>query len=160
MEERVTIAALAQARINESWQYYQDELRRVIAPLTDEQMRFRLVPGQRALGEIAEHIVFARALWLPRVLGADAADLAPLLRWDEPDDPPRTAAEVEQGLDQTWRSLSACLARWAVEAGRAPASEEEVTQLRVIWGLMEHDLHHGGELSFLLGAAGLLAPDM
>ena len=37
---------------------------------------------------------------------------------------------------------------------------EEVSQLRVIWGRMEHNLHHGRELSFVLGAYGLPAPDM
>jgi len=55
----VTIATLVQARIFESWRYYQQELERVIAPLTDEQMSLRLVPNMRSLGEIAEHIVRA-----------------------------------------------------------------------------------------------------
>jgi hypothetical protein len=30
----------------------------------------------------------------------------------------------------------------------------------VIWHLLEHDLHHGGELSFVLGMHGLAAPDL
>ena len=64
-------------------------------------MRLRLVPGLRSLGEIAEHIVFAQARWLPGVLDAGAAELAPLSSWDTPADPPRTAAEVVQGLEQT-----------------------------------------------------------
>src|SRR5437016_2697306 len=106
----MTIATLAQARILESWRHYQEELTRVIAPLTAEQMSVRLVPGLRSLGEIAEHIVRARALWLHHVLGG--ADLEPLARWDEPEDPPRTADEVVQGLDQTWCVISVCLARW------------------------------------------------
>ena len=41
-----------------------------------------------------------------------------------------------------------------------PVPAEEVERLRTIWGLMEHDLHHGGELSFVLGALGLPAPDL
>ena len=160
----MTIATLAQARILESWQHYQEELTRVIAPLTAEQMRVRPVPGQRSLGEIAEHIVRARALWLPGALGEGDAELEaglePMTGWDEPDDPSRTAAEVLHGLDLTWRVISARLARWAADGGRDTISDEEVTQLRTIWGLLEHDLHHGGELSFVLGAYGLPAPEM
>lgn len=30
----------------------------------------------------------------------------------------------------------------------------------VTWHVIEHDLHHGGELSFSLGANGLAAPDL
>ncbi|HEY6285010.1 MAG TPA: hypothetical protein VIX20_05065 [Ktedonobacteraceae bacterium] len=30
----------------------------------------------------------------------------------------------------------------------------------VIWHVIEHDLHHGGELSFSLGAHNLAAPDL
>ena len=154
----MTIATLSQARITESWRHYQVELTRVIAPLTEAQMSLRLVPGLRSLGEIAEHIVRARALWLHRVLGG--ADLEPMTGWDEPDDPPRTAAEVLHGLDQTWRVISSCLARWTSDYLRVTIPDEEVLQLRTILGLMEHDLHHGGELSFGLGAYGLPAPDM
>ena len=29
-----------------------------------------------------------------------------------------------------------------------------------IWHIIEHDLHHGGELSFSLGMHGLTAPDL
>ncbi len=108
----MTNAALVQARIFESWQYYQTELVRVIAPLTDAHLHSRPVPAQRTLGELAEHIVFARALWLPRALGTRVAELEPLAKWDEPEDPPRTVAELVHGLDLTWHHLTACLARW------------------------------------------------
>jgi uncharacterized damage-inducible protein DinB len=148
-----------QARIFESWQYYQEELERVIAPLTEEQMRLRPVPGQRSLGEIAEHIVMARALWLPRALGDELegnAELNEIAGWDEPDDPPRSAAEVVHGLELTWGLITAWMARR--QAG--DPSDEAESQVRIIWGLLEHDLHHGGELSFALGAYGLSAPDM
>jgi uncharacterized damage-inducible protein DinB len=156
----MTNAALVQARIFESWQYYQTELVRVIAPLTDAQLLSRPVAGQRTLGELAEHIVRARALWLPRALGTRVPELEPLANWDEPEDPPRTAAELLQGLDLTWRHLTACLARWPAADPSDALPAEQVTQLQIVWGLYEHDLHHGGELSFVLGAAGLPVPDM
>lgn len=128
-------------------------------------MSLRLVSGMRSVGEIAEHIVYGRALWLHSVL--DDAELEPLLSWDKldkPDDPPRTrtAAEALHGLDQTWRIITACLDRWTVADSRDAYTlpDDEVTRLRTIWGLMEHDLHHGGELSFQLGAHGLAAVEL
>lgn len=34
-------------------------------------------------------------------------------------------------------------------------SEEEAPIVEVIWGLLDHDLPHAGELSLLLGADGM-----
>jgi uncharacterized damage-inducible protein DinB len=143
---------IAEARLLESWQDYQNALLRAIAPLTEEQMNRRLVPGLRTAGEIAEHIVFGRALWLHNVLGEEVAEVEPLLSWDEADDPPRTVAEVLQGLELTWRLLSARLMRGAATDD---VPDEEVPILQTLWGMLDHDLPHSGELSLLLGAYGL-----
>jgi hypothetical protein len=40
-------------------------------------------------------------------------ELTPLLCWDDTDDRPRTAAEIVQGLEVTWRCIIACLMRGA-----------------------------------------------
>lgn len=145
-------AALAEARVFESWRDYQEALKRAIAPLTAEHMQRRLLPGLRTPGEIAEHIVFGRALWLHRTLGAGAEEVTPLLRWEEADDPPHTAAEIVQGLELTWRFITDCLMR----GSPADAIPEDETPIRqTIWGLLDHDLPHAGELSLLLGADGL-----
>jgi hypothetical protein len=145
-------AAVAEARAFESWQDYQEALKRAIAPLTEEQLQRRLIPGLRTPGEIAEHIVFGRALHLNRTLGEEIAELTPLLRWDDADDPPHTATEILQGLELTWRIMTACLVRGsptdAVEAVEVPI-------VQTIWGLIDHDLPHAGELSLLLGADGM-----
>lgn len=132
------------------WQLYQEALKRAVAPLTDEQLGRRLLPGRRTPGEIAEHIVFGRALHLGRSLGADAAELASYQRWEDEDDPPGTAAEIVQGLEVTWRIIEDRLMRGY------PANaliDEEV--VRTIWGLLDHDLPHAGQLSLLLRAIGM-----
>ncbi|MCB8984509.1 MAG: hypothetical protein H6659_11835 [Ardenticatenaceae bacterium] len=145
-------ATIAESRAFESWQDYQDALKRAIVPLTETQLQQRLLPGQRTPGEIAAHIVFGRALHLHRVLGEAAAELIPLHRWDQEDDVPRTAVEIVQGLDLTWRTITNCLMRGA-PTDDLSAEEAEVVQ--TVWGLLDHDLPHAGELSLLLGAAGL-----
>ncbi|MCB0127851.1 MAG: hypothetical protein KDE58_36550 [Caldilineaceae bacterium] len=145
-------AAIAEARAFDSWQDYQDALKRAIAPLTAEQLQRRILPGLRTPGEIAEHIVFGRALHLHRTLGDEAAKLTPFLQWDDADDPPHTAAEIVQGLELTWQVITGCLLRGS---STDAISEEEQLIVQTIWGLLDHDLPHAGELSLLLGAAGL-----
>jgi len=145
-------AAIAEARAFESWQDYQEALKLAIAPLTEEQLQRRLIPGLRTPGEIAEHIVLGRALHLHRTLGEKVTELTPLLRWDDPEDPPHTAAEILHGLELTWRFITACLMR---ESPTEAISEAEVPIIQMIWGLLDHDLPHAGELSLLLGADGL-----
>ncbi len=57
-----------------------------------------------------------------------------------------------QGLDLTWRYITKCLM-----GGSAINSltEEEAQIVQTVWGLLDHDLPHAGELSLLLGAVGL-----
>jgi len=147
----MTRSAIAEARAFDSWLDYQAALKRAIAPLTDEQLQRRRLPALRTPGEIAEHIVFGRALHLSRTLG-EAAELTPLLRWDDPDDPPHTAAEILHGLDVTWQVITGSLLR-GTPTDALPEAEALIIQ--TIWGLLDHDLPHAGELSLLLGAAGL-----
>jgi hypothetical protein len=148
----MTRAALAEARAFESWHDYQEALKRAIAPLSEEQLQRRLLPALRTPGEIAEHIVFGRALHLHRTLGEGAAELTPLLRWDDADDPPHSAAELLHGLELTWRFITACLMRGSATDA---ILEEDGAILQTIWGLLDHDLPHAGELSLLLGVDGL-----
>ena len=144
-------AAIAEARAFDSWQDYQVALKRAIAPLTEQQLQQRPIPGLRTPGEIAEHIVFGRALHLHRTLEQGATELTPLLRWEDADDPPHTATEILHGLELTWRFITDCLMR----GSPTDAIPEGVSIVQTIWGLLDHDLPHAGELSLLLGADGI-----
>ncbi len=146
-------AAIAEARVFDSWRDYQEALKRAIAPLTEEQLQHRPFPGLRTPGEVAEHIVFGRALHLYRTLGEEAVALTPLLTWDVADDPPRTAAEIVRGLELTWPFIVSCVMRGS-PTDAVPESAETLPA-QTIWGLLDHDLPHAGELSLLLGANGL-----
>jgi uncharacterized damage-inducible protein DinB len=152
-----TRAAIAESRVFASWQDYQDALTRAIAPLTDEQLQQRPLPGRRTPGEVARHIVFGRALHLSRTLGAEAAHLAPYQLWEAEAAPPMTAAEIVQGLTVTWRTIEDRLRRGSA-ADALTAEESEM--LRAIWGLLDHDLPHAGQLSLLLRAIGMPGVDI
>jgi uncharacterized damage-inducible protein DinB len=53
------------------------------------------------------------------------------------------------------------IARWTAEEwektwpGEDDSEPEVITRQWVIWHLIEHDVHHGGEISIVLGAHGL-----
>jgi hypothetical protein len=150
----VSRASIAEARVFEAWRNFQEALKLTLAPLTEEQLGLRLRPDLRSVGEIAEHIAYGRALWLKNIQADSAADLEPLLAWAEPNDPPRTGAEVLAGLDESWARLSAYLMRGSADDAY---SEEDGERLYIIWGMIDHDLPHGGEISLILGAHGLSA---
>ncbi|MDQ3705986.1 MAG: DinB family protein [Chloroflexota bacterium] len=152
----MTKSSIAAARTLEIWQHMQDELVRVIAPLSDEQLNARIAPDLRTVGEQAEHIVRGRALWIHKVLGDPS--LEPMMNWDEPDDPPRSALEVVAGLHHTWKILRAYIEPSTTD-DPGMVSEQEQNGLRIVWGMLDHDLPHAGELALMLGALGLETPD-
>jgi hypothetical protein len=146
-------AAIAEARVFQSWLDYQNGLKRAIAPLTVEQLQRRLLPGRRTPGEIAEHIVFGRALHLGRALGDEATALAEFQTWDQAGNPPRSANEIVRGLDETWHVIVRCVMRGT--ATDDVSDDAQPSPAEAIWGLLDHDLPHAGQLSMLLRADGL-----
>ena len=147
----------------EGWENYQQLLINAIEPLTLEQLASRPGARLRSIGENAAHIVGTRAGWVYYVLRREDESLLPLTEWQgRPDQPAHSAAEIIEGLRVTWKVIEDTLKEWS------PADLEElvhdtdengndytVTRRWVIWHLIEHDTHHGGELSFSLGIAGL-----
>ncbi len=152
----MTSSKIAAQRALEIWQFMQDELVRVVGLLNDTQMNTRIAPNVRTLGEQAEHIVRGRALWVHKVV--DDPSLEPMMNWDEPDDPTRSAAEVVVGLQHTWQILRAYIEPSTTD-DPAPVSEEEGNGLRTVWGMLDHDLCHAGELALMLGVLGLETPE-
>jgi uncharacterized damage-inducible protein DinB len=151
------------ATFYESWKLYQDHLSQAIAPLTSEQVGLRGAPGLRTIGELVAHIIGARVGWFGHFLGEDVGTLG---RWREPDALLRDAAALVGGLDDSWRLMADALARWSdADMHKTFAREREgvhyeLSRAWVVWHLLEHDLHHGGEVSLTLGIHGLQAPDV
>jgi uncharacterized damage-inducible protein DinB len=147
------------------WDVYQARLGPVIAPLTTEQLALRAAPNLRSIGDIVTHMVGARARWMHGVLALGGDDIVTFTRWDR-EPASRSGAELAAGLAATWGVLHDALARWTpadlqqvVEATRHGETQQFSRQW-VIWHLIEHDLHHGGELGFSLGMHNLPAPDL
>ena len=148
------------------WEEYQGLLIEVIAPLSAEQLALSVAPSQRPVWLLAAHIIGTRVGWFQGVMGEGDAAVAAFDPWDAEGAPPRTAVELVEGLEATWRMIAGCLDRWTPAMLDDPFTRQRprgtVTRTRqwIIWHVLEHDLHHGGELCLTLGTHGLPTPDM
>jgi hypothetical protein len=81
--------------------------------------------------------------------------------WEDDEDHPRDAAELVEGLSVTWSVIEDCLRRWNAEdlavrfTRHRPSGDRTVTRGGVVWHVLEHDVHHGGEISQILGSHDL-----
>ena len=146
------------------WDGYQQHLIAVITPLTPEQLDLHVAPHLRSVGMLATHIVIVRAGWLCYVLNVGGDVLGPLGAWAADDQPRRSTAELVEGLRITWGVIDDVLNRWSSADLQEPVKDVEDdgtevwhTRQWVLWHLIEHDMHHGGELSFALGMHGVPA---
>ena len=154
------------------WEHYQHALVQTIAPLSSAQLALSLGPQQRSIGELLEHMIGARYNWFHLWMGEGD----PARDWndDEDNDEPGVyqAAALVALFEKSWHVISSALDRWTSadleQLSSPPAShqewlrnqgvlEEEPPHTRqwIVWHVMEHEIHHGGELSLALGTHGL-----
>jgi len=139
------------------WADHQQLLVEAVAPLTAAQLALRAAPGLNPAWMLAAHIASCRVGWFQQLMGEGDPALGEIHEWDVDGAAPRTAAELVTALTATWEMVSDCLTRWGPSMlddrferpGRPPR-----TRGWVVWHVLEHDLHHGGELSLTLGAHG------
>lgn len=146
------------------WNDYQTLLIKALAPLSPEQLAVRAAPHLRSIGDIATHIIGARARWFHNLMGEGGQEFAALGAWDRKEMSTRNATELVSALEMTWQVIQEALARWTpaeweqTYEGEDAGEPVSFTRQWVIWHLIEHDLHHGGEISLTLGMHGLMAP--
>ncbi len=153
------------------WENYQQALVKTIASLSSEQLAFPIVAQYRSMGELLEHMIGARFNWFHLWMGEGDLDLD----WNdgEDNDEPAVykAASLVAMFEKSWRVISSALDRWTSadleQLFSPPAShqawlrdqglEEEPAHTRqwIVWHVLEHEIHHGGELSLALGTHGL-----
>ena len=166
----------------DGWLGYQGLLLDAIRPLTVEQLSSKTAPFQWAVWQLAAHMAGSRAYWFHDVLGEGDAAVRDMFRvegttvpglpledagWEDDERHPRTATELTDALERTWAMIAGCLGRWTAEdlerefsRTRRSGEVQTFTRAWVVWHLIEHDLHHGGEISQILGTNGLAAPEL
>ncbi len=157
------------------WAAHQDRLLEVIGPLTDEQMRLRPAPDHWAVWQLAANMAGGRAYWFHEVLGEGDPAIRDMFRvaattvpglpledagWEDDEARPRTAAELVDAFQVTWRMVDDCLQRWTeqdlqVAFPRPRRHGPTSTRAWVIWHVIEHELQHGTEIALILRSQGL-----
>jgi uncharacterized damage-inducible protein DinB len=147
-----------------SWKAYQDHIKEALAMLTAEQLALRAAPHLRSIGENTLHIIGCRAGWFTQFLGEDWGDNGKdYATWDLSDAPAPTPAEMVPALDYTWQSMTDSLAHWSPDDMQQTFPDDQdgkivyLSRAWIVWHVLEHDLHHGGELALTLGMHGIPA---
>ena len=164
----------ALASVYEGWEGYQTSLVHAVAPLTEEQLRWRFAAGRRSLGEIVRHVALGRISWFARLGGPGIDDIvARVPEWITDADGGRYAVEdavpaddaraLVEWLEWSWLPIQRVLAEWTVAdlstgyRHRWGGQDYLVSRQWTIWRVMANDIHHGGQIAMALGIQGVEA---
>jgi len=150
-------------RFYEGWQTYNERIVEVVRDLSVEGLQTRPSPDGWPIWATVGHTAGARVYWLCGVLGEPGAEATPFpdamtgIGWEDDLDRPRSATELTEALESTWRVLASCLDRWTPDMlfERFERRVGEKTQIHarqsILMRLLSHDAYHCGELSQTLG---------
>lgn len=161
----------------EAWAKHNELLIAALQDLTPDAVGFRTAPHQWAVWQLAAHVAGTRAFWFHDILGEGDPSVRDHFRvdrttvpglslddagWEDDEDRPRSANELVDGLRLTWTLVDDCLRRWTPDDLDAQFVGRSRTHQRgwVVWHVLEHDIHHGGEISQILGSHGLPGLDV
>ena len=155
----MTEQAFSLITLHNYWENYQQRLIATITPLSAEQLVLP-VASHETMGELLAHMIGARFWWYCRWMGEE--EPPGLVDWGNEQDM-REAASLVSAFHLTWHTISLALSRWTatdleylVPPPASVAAEESAhTREWIIWHVLEHEIHHGGELSLALGGYGL-----
>jgi uncharacterized damage-inducible protein DinB len=142
----------------------------MIAPLGQVELDLTAAPQLWSVRTLACHIIAARAWWMHTWMGEGSSEFGRMTDWDEDQAmATRPAGEIVRGLELSFSVIKSGLQRWTPaelkkefvrpspnEAGERPSRSRQW----IIWHLVEHDVHHGGEISYSLGMHGVPGLDL
>lgn len=161
-------------RFYEGWQTYNERIVEVVRDLSAEELAVRPGPERWPIWATVGHTAGVRVYWLCDVFEEPGAETTPFstsdmargLGWEDDLDSPRSAAELTEALESTWRIIAGCLDRrtpgmlfepFERQAGK---KTQVHTRQSVLIRLLSHDAYHSGELSQTLGIEGLPQIDL
>ena len=148
------------SRLFGHWADVRKGLYQALDLLTVEQLAFRPRPGLWSLHETVCHIAGTEASWFRVYVTHELAD------WKETDYQPGdypTQADLKALLSE----IHARIETIYLPDRDARLSEKvilpwgpEVSHEWVVWHVLEHEIHHRGEIYLMLGLMGIEAPDV
>lgn len=131
----------------------------MLAALPEAALDTRVAEGHRDLRRLAWHLVETR-IEMPGHMGL-AVKGAHLMQGPFIQDPPATVAEIQAAFAEAAASLEAALADW---------SDADLDAEDVLYGerwrrgftfrvLLDHEIHHRGQMTVLMRQAGLRVPE-
>ena len=157
--------ALPLAVVYQGWDGFQRNLLTAVAPLSTEQLALPVAPTHWPIGMLVQHIINDRIWWFDLWMGEGNPEAAAFMHWEEEEEgrSVHSAAELVAGLEATWSMIERVLARWTVadlgQVFNPPATLTEAerkifgpsTRQEIIFHVLRHDMHHGGELAVGMG---------
>lgn len=155
------------ATVYKGWGDYQISLVRAVAPRSPEQLTWRPTPHLRTAGEIASHMINGRLDWFTRTFGAEFPALAGLVAaWKAEEAIEGKPEKLASWFEASWQIVDEALNRWTVDdlARTWPLTYQgrnyALPYQWILWRVMTHDIHHGGELAFTFGLQNIALPDL
>ena len=130
-----------------------------------------------SIWQLAGHMAGSRAYWIHDILGEGDPAVRDMFRvaqttvpdlplemagWEDDEGHPRTAAEIVEAFDRTWAHDRGMPRALEADDITVPIPQRGAGRMTtrgwVLWHLMEHEAHHGGAISIVLGANGLPRP--
>ena len=165
------------AQIFDGWDGYQTSLLHAVSPLSPEQLALRPASHSRSIGELVRHIALGRITWLARIqpVGLDSIS-ARVPEWFTDSDGARHVVEqavptdhadiLADWLISSWQPIRQSLNVWTTQdlfqtfSHRFHGTDYLVSRQWVLWRIMSHDTHHGGQLALMLAVNNIDAYEL
>lgn len=161
--------------IFDGWNGYNQSIINAVTPLTPAQLNWRPKEKFNSVGELVRHISLGRLTWLLRAAAPGSKELAnEISEWNQDSDGNKDIIEssidiceqpeeLVNWLNLTWQIIENSLTSWSFSdlsktyPHRWNGDEYAISRQWTLWRVMNHDIHHGGELSLMLGLQGIEA---
>jgi uncharacterized damage-inducible protein DinB len=140
------------------WRAVRHGLILALDQLDDEQLAFVPREGLWSLGTVARHIANAEDGWFRHVATRELDEWPPFV-----EEEPATVESIKSLLAEVHDGTEAYLgAADDADWDRAIATPwgETLTLRWILWHVLEHEIHHRGEICLMLGLMGMEAPDV
>ncbi|HLZ22295.1 MAG TPA: DinB family protein [Ktedonobacterales bacterium] len=166
MTEHTPSLSPSLATVYQGWDQFQRDLLKAVAPLSTEQLTLPVAPTHWPIGMLVQHILNDRLWWFHLWMDAATPEETAYMHWEEEENGKsvHSTAELVAGLEATWAMIHRSLAHWTVaDLGYVfdpPATlterERQIfgpsTRQEILFHVLRHDIHHGGELAVGMGS--------